>query len=284
MSYKASSSYKSFLKSKYRSIKYSTYFEIYDHIFNHYKKKKIKFVEIGVFDGGSLFMWRDFFGDQAEIVGIDLNPEAKKWEKYGFKIFIGDQSNPVFLKSIFDKLGKIDILLDDGGHTNEQQIVTTNVALNYIKNGGLLVIEDCHTSYMKRYGNPSSFSFMSYAKKNIDDINYRFFSKKNFNSIGYNRVFSMSFYNSIVVFSINDAKCKTSIFLNNNGITSDPKDFRYDKTLIEKISDFRLSIKIKAKKNKPIKICYLVLKPILLYLIYLLQKFSFLKLKYFFKK
>lgn len=284
MSYRTSSSYKSFLKSKYRSIKYSTYFEIYDHIFNHYKKKKIKFVEIGVFDGGSLFMWRDFFGDQAEIVGIDLNPEAKKWEKYGFKIFIGDQSDPIFLKSIFDKLGKIDILLDDGGHTNAQQIITTNIALNYIRNDGLLVIEDCHTSYMKRYGNPSSFSFMSYAKKNIDDINYRFFSKKFFNSIGYKRVFSVSFYNSIVVFSINDAKCNTSILLSNNGITSDPKDFRYDKTLIGKINEFRLFIKIKAKKNKLIKIYYVILKPILLYLIYLLQKFSFLKLKYFFKK
>ena len=51
--------------------------------------KEITFVEIGILDGGSLFMWRDFFGNKARIIGVDLNPEAKKWEKEGFEIFIG---------------------------------------------------------------------------------------------------------------------------------------------------------------------------------------------------
>ena len=36
-------------------------------------------------------MWRNFFGKKAKIIGIDLNPESKRFEKYGFKIFIGDQ-------------------------------------------------------------------------------------------------------------------------------------------------------------------------------------------------
>ena len=58
--------------------------------------KKITFVEVGVFGGGSLFMWINFFGKQARIIGIELNPEAKKWEKDGFEIFIGDQSDPDF--------------------------------------------------------------------------------------------------------------------------------------------------------------------------------------------
>jgi hypothetical protein len=35
-------------------------------------------------------MWRNFFGPGATIIGIDINPEAKKWEKHGFKIFTGD--------------------------------------------------------------------------------------------------------------------------------------------------------------------------------------------------
>ena len=100
-------------------------------------------------------MWRDFFGPKAEIIGMDLNPEAKKWEKFGFKIFIGDQADPDFLKSILKKIGPVDILLDDGGHTNHQQILTLINSINYIKENGLVVIEDCHTSYMRRYGNPS---------------------------------------------------------------------------------------------------------------------------------
>ena len=33
---------------------------------------------------------------KARIIGVDLNQNAKKWEKYGFDIFIGDQSDPEF--------------------------------------------------------------------------------------------------------------------------------------------------------------------------------------------
>ena len=53
-------------------------------------------------------MWRDFFGKKAKIIGIDLNPDAKRFEKYGFKIFIGDQSNVNFWKKFFSKIGKVD--------------------------------------------------------------------------------------------------------------------------------------------------------------------------------
>ena len=67
MNYKKTDTYKSFLKSKYLSFKVSNYFHIYDELFSKYKNKKITFVEIGVFSGGSLFMWRDFFGKKASF-------------------------------------------------------------------------------------------------------------------------------------------------------------------------------------------------------------------------
>ena len=125
MYFKKTKSYKSFLKSKYLSLKYKNYFFIYDKLLNKYKNKNITFVEIGVFSGGSLFMWRNFFGKKAKIIGIDLNPDSKRFEKYGFKIVIGDQSKTKFWKSFFKKNGKVDIVLDDGGHTNYQQIITS---------------------------------------------------------------------------------------------------------------------------------------------------------------
>ena len=86
-------SYKSFMKSPYNSIKHSTYFDSYDYFFNDYIGKEITFLEIGVLAGGSLFMWRDYFGPKARIIGIDFNPNAKKWEEHGFEIFIGSQSD-----------------------------------------------------------------------------------------------------------------------------------------------------------------------------------------------
>ena len=77
---KTSPSFSAYKKSPYRSIKHSTYFSVYDHLFSKFRNKKIVFIEIGVLAGGSLFMWRNFFGSKARIIGVDMNPDAKKWE------------------------------------------------------------------------------------------------------------------------------------------------------------------------------------------------------------
>jgi len=106
MSFKKTSTYKSFINSKYLCLKYNNYFEVYDELLKEYRNKKIIFVEIGVFSGGSLFMWRNYFGKKARIIGIDLNPETKQFEKYGFEVFIGDQSKKSFWKNFLKKLVK----------------------------------------------------------------------------------------------------------------------------------------------------------------------------------
>ena len=76
---------KAYQTSSQPSHKHTTYFDVYDKLFNKYQNKKITFVEVGVQYGGSLFMWQNYFGENARIIGIDLNPDAKKWEKYGFE-------------------------------------------------------------------------------------------------------------------------------------------------------------------------------------------------------
>ena len=68
---------KSFTKSPKYTIKWDNYFKVYEEVLKKYKNKKIKFVEVGIGDGGSLFMWRSFFKNKIEIIGVDLNPEAK---------------------------------------------------------------------------------------------------------------------------------------------------------------------------------------------------------------
>jgi hypothetical protein len=122
-------SYQAYLKSHYKSIKHSTYFDVYDHLLSGYRGKEIIFVEIGVLGGGSLFMWRHFFGPEVRIIGVDLNPNAKKWEKDGFEIFIGSQSDENFWRDFVKKIGPVDVILDDGGHTYLQQITTCELML-----------------------------------------------------------------------------------------------------------------------------------------------------------
>ena len=165
--------YKSFIESPYKSTKHSTYFDSYDHFFSRYRNKNITFVEIGVLSGGSLFMWRNYFGPKARIIGIDFNPNAKKWEEHGFEIYIGSQSDIKFWEYFIKEVGLIDVVLDDGGHTYEQQIITTESLLSSMNDGGIILVEDTHTSYMSGFG-PKSKSFIEYTKMLIDKINMRY--------------------------------------------------------------------------------------------------------------
>ena len=226
MSFKKNLSYKAFSKSKFKSIKHSTYFEVYDELFSKYRNKKITFVEIGILGGGSLFMWRNFFGPKARIIGIDLNPTAKKWTKYGFEIFIGDQSDINFWKVFKKKVGKIDIILDDGGHRYIDQITSIECILSNIKHNGLIVVEDTHTSYMDGFGD-KKYSLINYIKKNIDKINHKSHKLKNINSK--DNIWSIKIYESIIaIFVKNKQKQTMSSPITNNGIDDNAKDFRVE--------------------------------------------------------
>tara|TARA_A100001015_G_C14853818_1_gene657580 strand:+ start:170 stop:970 length:801 start_codon:yes stop_codon:yes gene_type:complete len=248
VSYKKTVSYRSFKNSRYSCIKHINYFNIYDQLFKSYRGRKITFVEIGIFSGGSLFMWRNFFGKKANIIGIDLNPDAKKFEKYGFKIFIGDQSKKKFWDNFFNNVGKVDIILDDGGHTNYQQIITTNKCIPMIKDNGKLVIEDVHTSFIKQnWYNPSKYSFINYSKKIVEDINTRFPGLKKFNYSLKKYVYKIDFYESIVSFDINRKLCIKNKFIDNKKKTTSPAEFR--NKLDEKSLFYKLKKYFKLKSN-----------------------------------
>jgi len=222
-----SSSYNSFISSPYFSAKHLTYFSVYDQYLSKFRKSKIVFVEIGIFSGGSLFMWRDFFGPKARIIGIDMNPDAKKWESEGFEIFIGDQSNPKFWLDFFDKVGDVDIILDDGGHTYEQQIVTATSCIPKIKEGGILLVEDVHTSFFSEFGFPSKYTFSEWAKSKIIEINARFTDTNLPLTDFSHRLESIHFHESIIVFSILD-NCLMNTALNNNGARDGARDYRHE--------------------------------------------------------
>lgn len=228
---KNSLSYQAFKNSPYQSIKHTTYFETYDQLFSKYRGKNITFVEVGIFGGGSLFMWRDYFGPEARIIGIDLNPEVSKWEKDGFEIFVGSQSDPKFWAEFKEQIGDIDIVLDDGGHCYDQQIITSESLIGNIKDGGMLVVEDTHTSYMEGFG-PRSYSFIEYVKNLIDRVNLRF--SKLDGSKSERRIWSIEVFESIVAFKINHkATSLLSEPVNNGGISDGAMDFTYNEASLK---------------------------------------------------
>ncbi|MDH5445116.1 MAG: class I SAM-dependent methyltransferase [Gammaproteobacteria bacterium] len=152
--------------------KWQHYFEIYDRHFSAYRGKEVHIVEFGIFQGGSLQMWKDYFGPKAKIYGVDINPHCKKLEEEQVQVFIGDQEDRSFLRSLANKIPKIDILIEDGGHTMKQQIHTFEELYPHVAEDGVYLCEDTHTSYWKGFGGgyKRRGSFIEYSKNWIDDI------------------------------------------------------------------------------------------------------------------
>ena len=220
------STYQAFSNSPYFSIKHTNYFEIYDRLLSKFIGQPITFVEIGVLDGGSLFMWRDFFGEGARIIGVDLNPNATKWREHGFEIYIGDQSSPQFWVNFFREIGDIDVLLDDGGHRNIQQIVTVQSSLPHVLDGGLIIVEDTQTSFMK-FETFQRSSFVNFLKQKIDSLYARSDELNLSKDIYTKSVSSLEFFTGICVLHINRSLCKSTQRVKNDGERSFEKDFRY---------------------------------------------------------
>lgn len=153
--------------------KWKHYFEIYDRHFSRFRGTNVHIVEFGVSQGGSLQMWKKYFGPHAKIFGIDINPHCKKLEEEQIEIFIGDQEDRKFLKSLAEKIPKIDILIDDGGHTMKQQINTYEELFSYVDKNGVYLCEDLHTSYWTEWdgGYKKPDTFIEYSKNFIDYIN-----------------------------------------------------------------------------------------------------------------
>ena len=152
--------------------KWDHYFEIYERYFFKYRGKKLNILEIGISHGGSMQLWKKYFGEHANIFAIDVNPECEKLQQENTTIFIGSQSDPVFLKRTMEQLPMLDIIIDDGGHTMDQQKVSFMHLYPKVKDGGIYLVEDTHTSYWHEFhgGYKSANSFIEYSKDLVDSL------------------------------------------------------------------------------------------------------------------
>jgi len=178
----------------------SGFVDIYDFYFKNLKDKKINILEIGVDNGDSLRLWRDYFS-KANICGLDII--KKDFIINDVEILCGDQSDIKFLSSIVDKYKKFDIIIDDGSHVSKHIITSFNYLFEHLNVNGLYIIEDLQTSYFPRYGgnrlnlNKKKTS-MNFLKSLTDSINYEhndkpFFKNKKFDG----KVKSISFHQNI---------------------------------------------------------------------------------------
>jgi hypothetical protein len=120
------------------------YTELYERLFLQWKDEPITIFEIGIANGGSLAMWQQYF-PLARILAVDIEPK-QQFDNGRVKTFVGDQANRDQLKPAIEAAGQPHILIDDGGHTMEQQQVSLGYLFKHVRPGGYYVIEDVHTS------------------------------------------------------------------------------------------------------------------------------------------
>ena len=135
--------------SQYESDKVvSGYLDVYDPLFAHLVNQPIKLLEIGIYHGGSLKLWRDYF-PQGQIVGVDLKlPETLKNEPR-IQMFQGSQDDGPFLHRLVADTAPdgFDVIIDDASHLGHLTKATFWHLFEHLKPGGIYVIEDWGTGY-----------------------------------------------------------------------------------------------------------------------------------------
>jgi hypothetical protein len=188
--------------SGYPVHKWHHYLPIYDRYLNRYKNKDVKVLEIGVSGGGSLKMWREYFGKSAKIYGVDVNPYCITLNGIHGQVRIGNSNDPLFLKSVLDEMGGIDIVIDDGSHQMEHVRNSLFFLFPRLNSGGTYIIEDLHCAFKKKYGGGyfAKSNFFKLVSKIIYDLHHWYHSH-NLHFSGLSEyVSAIHIHDSVVVF------------------------------------------------------------------------------------
>jgi hypothetical protein len=154
--------------------KWLHYFPIYERYFSGFRGTPLRFLEIGVSKGGSLDMWRSYFGPEAVIYGIDIDEACAQFDGRSAQVRIGSQDDPAFLASVVAEMGGVDVVLDDGSHDSRHIRASLDVLFPLLSEGGVYMMEDLHAAYWVShsggYRRPSSI--METVKTMIDDLHH----------------------------------------------------------------------------------------------------------------
>lgn len=132
--------------------KWHHYIPLYDRYFSRFRGSSFKFLEIGVSKGGSMQIWRDYFGDDATIFGIDIDPECAQFDGQTGQVRIGSQDDPEFLKSVVEEMGGVDVVLDDGSHRMDHVAKSLDILYPMLSEDGVYMVEDLHTAFWEDFG------------------------------------------------------------------------------------------------------------------------------------
>ena len=174
----------------YDSDKVNSYLQKYEEFLNPIKEDEIKLLELGVYKGGSLQLWADFFPNHKHIVGIDIKlpkdfppPQYKK-----ISVFEGNQTDLQFLSNVAENStenGLFDVIIDDASHFGELTKASFwHLFENHLNAGGIYIIEDWGTGYWNNYPDGKSLNLRKYHQQSFCTSTFYLKYQKILNLIG----------------------------------------------------------------------------------------------------
>ncbi len=192
-----------FVTHRGRSIhKWAHYLPIYERHLERFAGRSLILYEIGVSGGGSLQLWKKYFGPYASIVGIDIDPACASMEERQISVRIGDQADTAFLADVVAEFGPPDVVIDDGSHMPGDLWASFAFLYPLMRRDGLYLVEDLHTAYWENFGGGlrRAGTFVERAKDLIDELNAPSSAGATHVTDFSRSTWSMHFYDSIVIF------------------------------------------------------------------------------------
>ncbi len=189
------------------------YFPVYQRHFAPFAGRPMTLFEIGGGAGGSSQMWKRYFGPNARIVVLDINPDCRAFEDETVKVRIGDQADHGFLRAVVEEFGAPDVVIDDGSHQMAAIAATFAFLYRHTSPNGIYLVEDLHTAYWPEFGGGLRVpgSFIERCKDLIDELNADNTRRALPPTEITRATLSMHFYDSIVVFERGVSHDKRSV-------------------------------------------------------------------------
>jgi hypothetical protein len=151
--------------------KWTHYFETYEAVFGSRRTGPMRILEIGVFQGASLRLWKSYFQHaQTSLVGIDIEPSCAKFDapSESIHVRIGSQADGEFLAKVVAEFGPFDLIIDDGSHFSSHMIKSFNfLYATGLKDDGIYFVEDLHANYWLPWRD-SRNSFLDFCKELLE--------------------------------------------------------------------------------------------------------------------
>jgi hypothetical protein len=144
-----------------------SYLDVYAEVFGRMSPQPRRLLEIGVLEGASLRMWREYF-PMTDIWGLDINPAARQHEGHQIRIVTGSQADPAALRQVAHG-EELDIVIDDGSHVVDHMVASLQMLWPRLAPGGYYVIEDTGCTHRDIFDGALGWPGMRF---NPPDTNY----------------------------------------------------------------------------------------------------------------